>query len=210
MGIIASCGHHVESVDVLFDLQVKGHDAYGNPCMTFGVYCKECADNLEQNNQIIYNRYDEQEWLMSEAQQEQPDLYTLAKDLAKCPDVFIAAFAKRVCDFISQHSTHQVTIMVDTNSAFTLLLGDSTITGIGKVEFPSVDDALMALNSAKIVWVRPIKAHTPDGLYLVNEDDYDHCYFFIHHCQTAALSLLDGTPSFDKVDGSYSLSVLVE
>jgi hypothetical protein len=63
--------------------------------------------------------------------------------------------------------------------------------------------------SAKISWVRPIKAHTPDGLYLVNSDDTDHCSFYVKMCHSAAIAMNDGEMKYHKKDGPYLLTVEV-
>lgn len=204
-----TCGHIVHSIDDLFDLQIKGYDDSGKPCIIYGCYCKHCADVHVSTGMIISCKREEEEW-MSSSSRTPTDVYSLASDYSRSDDPVLRDFAKMVCKYIesSVSKTAKVSVKIDTDNAFTVSLNDDiNITGVGKVEYDSIEDAILALNSAKITWVRPFKAHTPDGLYEVDETDYEHYSFFIQYCQTAALSLLDNGIPYSKIDGPYSLNV---
>lgn len=208
MSIVTTCGHAVSSIDDLFDLQLKGHEYDGTPCVVYGCYCECCAQDHADRGMVISTLAEQESWLATNSISRKYDLISEALALMHHADPRISEFAKQVHDHLNSPKDPRVVVCINTAEAFTLLLNDtSSITGMGTIEFRSVDDAIVALNGASITWVRPIKVHTPDGEYRVDFDDVDHYSFFIQYCYGAALALLDGNTSFTKVDGAFSISV---
>lgn len=215
MTIIASCGHEVRDIDDLFDLQLKEYHRDNTPCITYGVYCESCAIQKEEDGCVIHNKKEECDWLEMphDAILSKSSLHERAIAFSENKDIpaELASFASDVRKYLEISSDFMlISIKIDTCNEFTLSIGDSAVTGIGKVQFVSISDAILALNSARITWVRPLKIYTPDGLYQVSEEDTDNYLFFIRFCHDAALALNDGEKEFHKTDGTYSLSVSIE
>lgn len=210
MTIVTTCGHLVDSIDSLFDLQLKGFSPSGEKCIIYGCYCAECAQKYIENGEVIENSREEYEWVSSPTKS-LPPLASMATTFFNHSDGAVAEFSRQVYnDLTIQKTPVGVKVTINTASAFSVLFNDEiVVTGVGKVIFNSINDAVISLSGAKITWVRPIKSHIPNGPNLVNSNDVDHCAFFIQYCRDAAMALLQGYPTFDKQDGEYQMSVAV-
>lgn len=202
-----TCGHPVESLDDLFDLQIKDYNQDGTPCVTYGVYCQSCADHLWSTDMILGSLKAEEAWLKTpNIDKSNTTIKALAIDLSSHNDPIVAKFARLVYNTFV-HSTPEVTI--NTDGMFTVMLGEHEITDKSTVIFQTVDAAIIALNSAHITWVRPFKINLLEEIYEVSETDFDCGNFLIEYCQEAALALLDGNTPYIKHDGGYTVEVVI-
>lgn len=97
MTITASCGHQVNSLDDLYDLQIRGYDETNTPCIVYGVYCKDCADEYDSIGYIIKTKEDERKWLEVKDELATIDnLKEVAMFLTEYPDLVVSEFAKTV------------------------------------------------------------------------------------------------------------------
>lgn len=195
--LVTTCGHEVNSIDDVYDLQIKGYDSIGNRVVLYQCFCAECATEKEVNNEIIHNNNEELEWVSGISDDPCNTLLDYAKRLLTHKDKEVSTFASRVFSIIEDnHNDHKlVTVRIDTNENFTLSLKDSLVTGIGKVIFGSISEAVLCLNSAHITWKR-------DDFQIQYED-------FLQYCSDAATALKLGQKSFIKQDSSFMITVEV-
>ncbi len=208
--IIATCGHKVDDIDSLYDLQLQDYTSDGDKCISYVVFCKDCADQYEKEGLVIHTKEEESTWLQSPPVSSiEIPLLEHARELSFSTDVVISSFAKRVVSYIEASTESSILeILIDTDNSFTLLLGnDASVTGIGKMQFKTPEEAIFALEHASITWVRPIKAYTPDGPYTVDSDDQVHFAFVINMCMYVASMIRSGNYDFIDTYGPYRISV---
>lgn len=197
MTIVTNCGHVVQSIDDVFDLQIKGYDDEGKRIVVYQCFCSACADEKELNNEIIHNQQEEYEWLNGFSDDPKNTLIDYAVKLMQHPEKEVSSFAEKVHKFIelSNNDKKIVVVRVDTNDEFTLSLKDSLITGVGKVIFGSISEAIICLSSAHATWRKD------------NIVSYDT---FLQYCIDAASALRNGKTSFIKQDSSFMLTIEVK
>lgn len=198
MAITTTCNHIVNSIDDVFDLQIKGYDDKGNRVVLYQCFCNQCAKEKELNNEIIYNQSDEISWLSGVSEDPQATLFTRAKDLTYHDDPVVSSFAASVLGYIetSINDNKIVTVRIDTNDDFTLSFKDVLITGVGKVILGSISEAITCLNSAHITWMK-------------DPSTYDISEVFLQYCCDASTALRNGQTSFVKQDSTLMLTVEV-
>ena len=212
MTLIASCGHSVNDIDDLVDLQFKGIDASGKRCISYGCFCQECADQYDLSGKVIHNKEEENEWLSCCGQSElySSEVIEYAKNFLSHSDPEVIKFANFVIEKYGVTSNKTVTVRIDTANEFTLAMGSSSvITGVGKLIFDDIPSAIGALNGAVITWVKPFNVHTPDGIYAVSETDTEQYEFFVNYCRSAAIVLSEGGTKFTKISTPFSICVEV-
>ena len=197
MTIVTNCGHIVPTIDDVFDLQLKGYDHEGKRIVVYQCFCSKCADEKEINNEIIHNQQEESDWLNGISDEPKNTLVDYAVKLMHHHEKEVAFFAEKVYKFIelSNNDKKIVVVRVDTNDEFTLSLKDSLITGVGKVIFGSISEAIICLSSAHATWRK-------DSVV-----SYDT---FLQYCIDAASALRNGSTSFIKQDSSFMLTIEVK
>lgn len=208
--ISTTCGHFVKSIDDLYDLQVKGYDEHMNRTIHYGCYCKACADMLDSTSQIIHNMDELKTWLNTTNLNEQEGLILdMAKSMLSYKNKNVVNFANIVIDYLNAKDVNQkhYVIKINTNTDFTLTIGEVSITGIGKLETNGKKDAIDALRNSSITWVKPVKSHMPGNAIIVREDDFHLCKFFVEYCIEAAKRIEDGETAFIIGHDNYVLEV---
>lgn len=209
--ITASCGHNVESVDDLYDLQVKSNAADGSPSITYGCYCKSCVDFFESSGLIIHNTQEEYEWVGEHTidnieTNDALSMFSIASSLINHADSKVSSFAQQVCDYLIQQEDNkniikdEVYVTLNTGNNFVLLIDDRKVSKQETLCFDNINKAILALNGVSIISTRPIVVYTPDEIYNISESSTEQYSYFIRYCHEAALSLLDGVYNFTKGD----------
>ncbi len=196
LAITTTCGHVVRSIDDVFDLQVKGYDEVGNRIVSYECCCHQCANEKELGGEIIHNQHEEYEWVNGISDDPQNTLIDYAKRLISHSDKDVASFASRVYTLLEHNNNdHKLVVArIDTNNEFTLSIKDSLITGVGKVLFGSITEAILCLNSAHVTW---------------KKDNISQLESFLQYCSDAAFSIKQGNKSFVRQDSSYMLTLEV-
>lgn len=208
--IQTTCGHYVKSIDDIYDLQVKAYDAHMNRIVNYGCYCKACAEALEKSSQIIHTIEELQTWTNSTSLNEKEALILgLAKSMLQYKNKNVNQFASLVIEYLNNKDANdkKYVVKVNTNSDFTLTIGEVSITGIGKIEFTGKQEAIQALTGASITWVKPVKSHMPGDVYIIREDDIHLCKFFVEYCSDAAKKIETGETSISIKSNNYLLEV---
>ena len=197
MAITTTCEHIVHSIDDVYDLQIKGYNEIGDRVVLYQCFCIDCANEKIFGNEVIHNQQEEYDWINGISEDPLSTLLECANKLKKYPDNEVSSFASRVSKLIeSNNNDHKlVVVRIDTNDDFTLSLKDSLVTGVGKIIFGSITEAILCLNSAHITWQK--------------DKNTNLCYTFLQFCNDASLSLKQGNTSFVKQDSSFMLTVEV-
>lgn len=196
MAITTTCGHLVGSIDDVFDLQVKAYDEFGKRIVSYECCCQFCANEKELGDELIHTQQEEYEWLNGVSDDPNKTLIDYAKRLISHDDKDVASFASRVYTLLEHNNNDHklVVVRIDTNNEFTLSIKDSLITGVGKVLFGSITEAILCLNSAHVTW---------------KKDNTNQFEYFLQYCSDAANSLKKGNKSFTRQDSSYMLTLEV-
>lgn len=202
--ILAECGHEVGSVSQLHEVKMKAVNPDDTPTVDAKVLCPECYDYVIHSGLALRSRKEEYEWLYPANE----DLLSMAKRLSiSHTDPEVMEFASLVIQHMTTNSQGNVTCYIDTANDFTLHINGSNITGVGKIRFVDVEEAIEQLTLAKIVWVRPVSVYLPDGESICDDSMFS---FFIRRCKEAAASISDGKPYHVLSDGQYRLTVNFE